>query len=103
MDIIWIMLAALLLRIIYLIIYSSMPEWNMLTVDNQYHFNWAKDIASGNIFGDTTYFREPFYIFCLAAVFSLFGALSIEYFTSDKKLRNIILIFLVFGLILTSF
>lgn len=74
MAIIWIILAALLLKIVYLIIYSSMPEWNMLTVDNQYHFNWAKDIASGNIFGDTTYFRAPFYIFCLAAVFSLFGA-----------------------------
>ncbi|MCH7948207.1 MAG: glycosyltransferase family 39 protein, partial [candidate division Zixibacteria bacterium] len=74
MAIIWIILAALLLRIVYLIIYSSMPEWNMLTVDNQYHFNWAKDISSGNIFGDTTYFRAPFYIFCLALVFSLFGA-----------------------------
>jgi len=72
--IIWILFGALLLRIIYLVIYSSMPDWNMLTVDNYYHFNWAKDIASGNIFGDTTYFRAPFYIFCLALVFSLFGA-----------------------------
>ena len=51
-----------------------MPDWNMLTVDNYYHFNWGKDIASGNIFGDTTYFRAPFYIYCLALVFSLFGA-----------------------------
>ncbi|MEE8149326.1 MAG: glycosyltransferase family 39 protein [candidate division Zixibacteria bacterium] len=74
LAIIWILFGALLLRIIYLLIYSSMPDWNMLTVDNYYHFNWAKDIASGNIFGDTTYFRAPFYIFCLALVFSLFGA-----------------------------
>ncbi|MCH9024586.1 MAG: glycosyltransferase family 39 protein, partial [candidate division Zixibacteria bacterium] len=74
MAIIWILSGALLLRIIYLLIYSSMPDWNMLTVDNYYHFNWAKDIASGNIFGDTTYFRAPFYIFCLALVFSVFGA-----------------------------
>lgn len=73
LAIIWILCGALLLRIIYLIIYSGMPDWNMLTVDNYYHFNWAKDIASGNIFGDTTYFRAPFYIFCLALVFSLFG------------------------------
>ena len=72
--IIWIIMAALLLRIVYLIIYSSMPEWNMLTVDNYYHFNWARDISSGNIFGDTTYFRAPFYIFCLALVFTFFGA-----------------------------
>ena len=72
--IIWILFGALLLRIIYLAIYSGMPDWDMLTVDNYYHLNWAKDIASGNIFGDTTYFRAPFYIFCLALVFSLFGA-----------------------------
>ena len=74
MAIIWILCGALLLRIIYLLIYSSMPDWNMLTVDNYYHLNWAKDIASGNIFGDTTYFRAPFYIFCLGLVFSLFVA-----------------------------
>ena len=74
MAIIWILLAAFLLRIVYLVIYSSMPDWDMLTVDNYYHFNWAKDMSSGNIFGDTTYFRAPFYIFCLALVFSLFGA-----------------------------
>ena len=74
LGIIWILCGALLLKIIYLVIYSGMPDWDMLTVDNYYHFNWAKDIASGNVFGDTTYFRAPFYIYCLAAVFSVFGA-----------------------------
>lgn len=42
-------------------------------------------------------------LFFLIPIFSLFGALSIEYFTNDKKLRNVILICLVFGLILTSY
>lgn len=69
-----IILSAVVLRIIYLIIYSSLPDWNLLTVDNYYHLNWANDIASGNIFGDTTYFRAPFYIYCLALLNFLFGS-----------------------------
>ncbi len=64
---------ALLIRIIYLYLYQQMPEWNLLTVDNYYHHNWAQTIMDGNIFGDTTYFRAPFYIYCLAFLYKLFG------------------------------
>jgi len=42
-------------------------------------------------------------LFFLIPIFSLFGGLGIEHFINDKKLRNIILICLVFGLILTSY
>jgi len=65
---------AVAVRLIYLTLYSQMPDWEMLTVDNWYHFNWAKSIADGNILGDTTYFRAPFYTWCIGSLFAVFGA-----------------------------
>lgn len=64
---------ALLVRILYLGYYCSMPDWDQLTVDNYYHHHWAQSIAEGNIFGDTTYFRAPFYVYCLALLYALLG------------------------------
>ncbi len=69
-----ILLLALCLRVIYLFFYNSLPEWNILTVDNYYHLNWAIDFANGNILGDTTYFRAPFYIYCLGFLYAILGA-----------------------------
>lgn len=69
-----IVLAALIIRIMYLVYYSGLPVWDQLTVDNYYHHNWALSIAEGNILGDTTYFRAPFYVFCLAALYAVLGA-----------------------------
>jgi len=65
---------ALLIRILYLIQYSAIPDWDQLTIDNYYHHHWAQTIAGGNIFGDTTYFRAPFYIYCLGLLYALFGS-----------------------------
>ena len=69
-----ILFLAFCLRVVYLFYYNSLPEWNQLTVDNYYHYNWAISIANGNIFGDTTYFRAPFYVFCLGLLYAVFGA-----------------------------
>jgi len=69
-----ILAVALILRIIYLWTYQGMPDWFQLTVDNNYHLNWANDIAGGNLLGDTTYFRAPFYVYALALLFSVFGS-----------------------------
>lgn len=66
-----ILLVYAVVQMAYLVVYSSMPEWHQLTVDNYYHHNWARSIAGGNIFGDTTYFRAPFYVWCLAVVYAL--------------------------------
>ncbi|UCD62960.1 MAG: glycosyltransferase family 39 protein [Candidatus Zixiibacteriota bacterium] len=68
-----VILAALLFRLVYLLLYQALPDWNQLTVDNYYHHNWAISIAGGNILGDTTYFRAPFYVYCLALLYHLFG------------------------------
>ncbi len=65
---------ALVIRVLYLLNYSDLPQWDQLTVDNYYHHHWAENLASGNILGDTTYFRAPFYIYILGLVYSLFGA-----------------------------
>jgi Flp pilus assembly protein TadD/4-amino-4-deoxy-L-arabinose transferase-like glycosyltransferase len=64
---------ALLIRVVYLCLYRSLPDWDMLSVDNYYHHHWAMSIADGNLLGDTTYFRAPFYVFCLAFLYWLFG------------------------------
>lgn len=68
-----ILLIGILIRLIYLWQYSSLPQWEQLTIDNNFHHNWALSILSGNILGDTTYFRAPFYIFYLAAIYKIFG------------------------------
>ncbi len=68
-----ILLIGLVLRLLYLWEYSQLPDWDQLTVDNNFHHNWAISILDGNIFGDTTYFRAPFYIFYLAGIYKLFG------------------------------
>ncbi|NOY87948.1 MAG: hypothetical protein GXO93_00980, partial [FCB group bacterium] len=68
-----VLLIALVIRLIYLKLYHNLPDWNQLTVDNYYHHNWAISLIKGNIFGDTTYFRAPFYIYCLAIGYKIFG------------------------------
>jgi len=73
-PLIYVILAAVIVRIVYAVIYASMPDWEMLTVDNYYHKHWAEDMASGNIWGDTTYFRAPFYVYCLSILFAIFGS-----------------------------
>jgi 4-amino-4-deoxy-L-arabinose transferase-like glycosyltransferase len=69
-----ILILAAIVRIVYLIAYHNLPIWDQLTVDNYYHHHWAQSIASGNLFGDTTYFRAPFYAFALGAVYAVVGA-----------------------------
>jgi len=68
-----VILVALVIRLVYLFYYCSLPVWDQLTVDNYYHHNWAISISDGNILGDTTYFRAPFYVWCLAALYAVFG------------------------------
>ncbi len=65
---------AVLVRMTYLVQYSGLPDWTLLTVDNWYHHHWAQSIADGNVLGDTTYFRAPLYAWCLAVLYALFGS-----------------------------
>lgn len=67
------MALALVIRVAYLILYQLQPEWSQLTVDNWYHIHWAMDVATGDVFGDTTYFRAPLYSWLLAPIIAVFG------------------------------
>jgi 4-amino-4-deoxy-L-arabinose transferase-like glycosyltransferase len=66
-------IAALAVRLVYLVLYQGLPDWDYLTVDNNYHHHWATTVASGNLVGDTTYFRAPLYAWLLGAAYALFG------------------------------
>lgn len=66
--------AALAVRLLYMWYYAGLPEWSMLTVDNWYHHNWAVVLAGGDLPGDTTYFRAPFYVWCLGLLYAVFGS-----------------------------
>jgi 4-amino-4-deoxy-L-arabinose transferase-like glycosyltransferase len=68
-----VLFAAFAVRLLYLILFSRLPDWEHLTIDNWYHQNWALSIVRGNMVGDTTYFRAPFYVWCLATVYAVFG------------------------------
>lgn len=68
-----IMVAAVAIRVIHLIDYHALPDWSDLKMDHWYHHHWAQSIAGGNIFGDTTYFRAPFYVYCLGSLYAIFG------------------------------
>ncbi len=72
-DIAIVAAVAIGLRLIYLYQFSTLPDWNLLSVDNWYHHNWATAIANGNFWGDTTYFRAPLYAWCLGALYALFS------------------------------
>ncbi len=68
-----VLLVGLILRLLYLWEYSSVPDWTQLTVDNNFHHHWALSILNGNLLGDTTYFRAPLYVYYLAGIYKLFG------------------------------
>ncbi len=70
----WVISVALIVRLIYLYYYSKSPFWAMLTVDNYYHHHWAEVLASGELFGGTTYFRAPGYPFLLGFMYFIFGS-----------------------------
>ncbi len=68
-----VMVIAVAVRVAYLLAYSAIPEWDQLTVDNCYHHNWAISMLEGSALGGTTYFRAPFYVYCLTTLYGLFG------------------------------
>jgi len=69
-----IFLAAFLLRLIYLIQSRSNPSFEYPMVDELWHLNWAKEIISGNFWGDGAYFRGPLYPYFLALIFKVSGS-----------------------------
>ena len=57
---------AVVLRLIYLIQWSSDPGFIALMVDEKWHWLWAGDILEKSFWGDGTWFRGPLYPYLLA-------------------------------------
>ncbi|MGB2696263.1 MAG: glycosyltransferase family 39 protein, partial [Candidatus Zixiibacteriota bacterium] len=70
---IFLFLFSFALRLIYLLQMQTNPHFNVPTMDPLYHDVWAQNIASGNWFGSSIFFRAPFYPYFLALVYKLFG------------------------------
>ncbi len=68
-----IFLAAFLIRLIYLLQSRSSPLFFYPMVDEQWHYQWAKEIIGGNFWGSEAYFRGPLYPYFLALLLKITG------------------------------
>ncbi|TET31936.1 MAG: glycosyltransferase family 39 protein, partial [Planctomycetota bacterium] len=64
---------AFLIRLIYLLELSFSPVFEMLFVDSERYFNWAKSLAESNFGDDKVFYQEPLYPYFLAVYFKIFG------------------------------
>lgn len=65
---------AIVLRIIYFIHLKESVFFGNYILDSEVIDRWAKDIAGGNFWGDTAFFRAPFYIYIIAFIYKIFGS-----------------------------
>lgn len=72
-PLLFILLLAGGIRLIFLMSYYFSPEWNHLIVDSLYHDRWAMSIAEGNLWGNEVFFRAPLYIYVLGGLYAVFG------------------------------
>jgi len=66
-------LAALLVRMIYLYEMSASPYFGAPFLDEMYHLDWARDIAAGKWLRDEPFFRAPLYSCLLGIFIRIFG------------------------------
>ncbi|MCK4573700.1 MAG: glycosyltransferase family 39 protein, partial [candidate division Zixibacteria bacterium] len=64
---------AALVRIIYLLELSRLPDFVIPMVDEKWHWLWAKEILEGPFFGDGAWFRAPLYPYFLALLAKITG------------------------------
>jgi len=65
---------ALTIRLIYFFqVKANFPGWDTPTIDPLFHDLWAKQIASGDIWGSGPFFRAPLYAYLLGLIYSITG------------------------------
>jgi len=69
----FLLLAAFLIRMIYLYEMSASPYFGAPFLDELYHLNWARDIAAGKWLRDEPFFRAPLYSYLLGIFIRIFG------------------------------
>ena len=67
-------LAAIVVRIIYLVNLSSQPGFSVPMVDEKWHWLWAQEIAEKSFWGEGSYFRGPLYPYFLAFLYFITDA-----------------------------
>jgi Flp pilus assembly protein TadD len=68
-----IFVAAWVLRFVYVMHLRASPLAGFPIVDELYHVEWARELASGNWLGREVFFRAPLYPYSLGVIFSIFG------------------------------
>ncbi len=66
-------LAALVLRLLYILDVSDSPFFTNLIIDLKAYDVWAKEIAAGNWIGDKVFYQSPLYPYFLAVIYRVFG------------------------------
>lgn len=69
-----IFLLALTVRLVYLSDWIESPYYDCPLLDEQYHHDWALEMARGEPGEAKPYFRAPLYPWCLGLIYRVFGA-----------------------------
>ncbi len=79
-DALVVLAVALAFRVAYLLEASRFPDWNLFYMDQEYHLEWARALATGvwrapyDMLRHAPFFRAPLYPYFLAGLFKLVGA-----------------------------
>ena len=68
-----IFLIAVSVRLTNLIIIKSNPYFDSPIMDEKYHEEWAQEIATGNLFERSPFYRAPGYPYFLGLIYTVFG------------------------------
>jgi 4-amino-4-deoxy-L-arabinose transferase-like glycosyltransferase/Flp pilus assembly protein TadD len=66
-------LVALIIRAVYFFQVKDNPFLSHPRLDALFHDQWALSIASGNLLGETVFFRAPLYPYFLGLLYAMFG------------------------------
>jgi 4-amino-4-deoxy-L-arabinose transferase-like glycosyltransferase len=69
----FIFLIALLVRLLFLWQIKDGPFFPLLLGDAESYDTWAREIASGNYFGNIVFYQTPFYPYFLGLIYTVFG------------------------------
>jgi 4-amino-4-deoxy-L-arabinose transferase-like glycosyltransferase len=86
-----ILAVALAIRLVYFYINSRQnPLFYHPVLDARFHDDWAREILSGNFWGEEVFFRAPLYPYLLALVYKLAGTTSGPNMTAAILLQHVI-------------
>ncbi len=67
-------LAAIVVRVFYLVELSNQPGFSVPMVDEKWHWLWAQEILEKSFWGEGSYFRGPLYPYLLAFLYFITDA-----------------------------